>query len=781
MKLTELFCFLRFTLKEGNVVMTTEKTIPVFDPNKLEEYERITDKAVEIMNKLKDKIFIIEKYDTQEKYIEFCTVLMNTMLHGYEHREFRYQPVQYKFREEDKEEDVKWLPFQHFIINVIFWFPMMQMDKDNLDETFIIPSSKMNKMTPIFIKSYFDEKYTKNYNRHIPSMPNIKIEKINKQLNNITGEANYLFTRISSKFLKFFGLSSNIENFRALAERIPELNGIFYYTLDETMQPAEMEDVLDEMQNKAVNLIEGDAEFNPIKPLLQPKSGLNLKQFRDMVCVIGLKPDEDGRTIARPVNSNYLTGGLNSLSDYYTVAIPGRKAAIINYEFMGKTGHLLILISIATAAVKLSKTVADCGSVNPIPVEIKSEKHLQKLDGRRFKYLGEKIPLGGKYHIINSSKDKELIGQTVMLRSPITCCAKDGVCKECYGELYYTNIDNESPGIYSAINVMNPVVQGILSAKHHQTTNTTLIEFAPEFDQFFTISSTDIILNPEGIKDIASYSLVIRKDELGASDDDDNSDDEEQEDYATTKRKRKKKKKERARAENTDDIISGDDGEGVDDEEGEMELKLSYSVTKFEVVKNLNDKKKDPVYIHFEDAEKKDLFMHTDFIEKMYPGSDEYGDYLFIPLEEINPEDFIFLVDVYNNELTRPMKSIQKLLDNKQHEGCDNYEDIVNKMLELLIASKLSASSIHAEMIIRQLVRKSSNILKRPDFSRIITRKDYQLLTIGTALKQNPSVCTSIATPYLKDQLVSLTTTFEKTKTSLIDDLYRPTLVGEGR
>ena len=556
-----------------------------------------------------------------------------------------------------------------------------------------------------------------------------------------------------------------------MADRIPELKELFYYKLDETKQPAEMEDDLDELQKNIVRCISNDEKFNPIKPLLQAKSGLNLKQLRDTLGNIGLKPNEEGRTISDPINSNYLVDGLTSLTDYYKVGISGRKAAIINHEFMGKTGHLLILIAIATASVKLSRTVDDCHSVNPIPIKIVDRKYLEKLDGRRYKLPGE--PVTGKYRIINAKKDEHLIDEIVWVRSPITCCAKDGVCKECYGELFYTNIDNKATGIYSATNVMNPVVQGILSAKHHQTTNTTMIEFDGEFDKFFTISATDIILNPSGIKDIVNYSLVIRRSELGTDDGDDSAEDI---DYSTTgKNKRKKKKKETRRE--TDDLI--DDDVDFESDDDELELKLSYSVTKFEVVKYLHDKKHEPIYYEFEDKEKKDLFMHNDFIERMYPDSDEKGEFLYIPFEEINHEDFLFVVDVYNNELTKPMKSIQKLLNNKAHEDCDTYEEVTNKMLELMIASKLSATSVHAEMIIRQLVRKTSNILKRPDFSRMITRKDYQLLTVSTALKQDPSICTSLATPYLKYQLVSLGTTFEKSDTSIIDDLFRPTLVEE--
>lgn len=733
-------------------------SIPEFDINNISL--ELTPKAKEIMKKFKDKIFIIEKYNG-EKYEEFIMTLIYTMLEGYEHEEFRNQPIMYKFKDDEKEQ-VKWLPFKHFIINTVFWNPMKWLDPDNLDESYIVPSSEMYKMTPIYIKEYMDDKYITYYNSHIPNMPNISIYGINRELNNIIGRTNFLFSRFSAYFSFFFGISSSIETFKDLADRIPEMNDVFYFKLDTTKQPAEMEQDLLDVQNKAVDLIMNDKEFNTLKPLLQPKAGLNIKQIRDMCMNIGMKPDQSGRTIPTPINTNFLIGGLQNPVDYYIGAIPGRKAAIINNEYLGKTGHLLILIAISTASVRLSRTVMDCHSPNPIPVDITSKDHLKKLDGRKYRFRGEK-----QYRQISAKDDNHLIGETVYMRSPITCCAVDGVCKECYGNLYYTNIDNYATGVFSATYVMNPVVQGILSAKHHQTTNTTKIEFPIEFFNFFDIYSTDIIINPVDDVNIMDYCLIIRREDIHTEDD---NDDELDIDFTKTKRKRKRKAK-------SEDDDLGDMMDGGED--GELELKLPYYVKKFVVAKDLLSKKPTE-YMEFSDTEEKELYMHMDFIQRMIPDSnDEMGEFLYIPLEDIPQEEFIFMVDVLNNELTKPMKSIQKVLNNKSHEGCNTYEEVVNKMLDLMIASKLDAMSVHSEMIIRELVRSNTNVLKRPDFSRIIMSQDYQLLTIGTALKENPAICTSLSTPYLKDQLISLTDTFNKDAQSVFDPLFRLTLTDE--
>lgn len=728
---------------------------PVFDLSLVQE--DLSDDAKRIMDTLQEKTAYISEYMTPiGKYDKTIELFANNLLYGFEHKEFRDFPICFKFRN-DPDEEAKWLPYRVFIINMIFWRPQVCLDPDALCDEHIIPPSMAPKAGPKLLKDYIDSKYATKYNRHIPIYPNLRADEIADILNEVFGETTFILQQTVGKFSNFFGLSANIEIFKDLSDRNPEFNELMHLRLDEQKQPSEIEKDIKDARQSMVDLVIRDDRFNPLKPLMATNS-LNIKQVGDMVISPALKPNFNGTTIPHVINTNYLAGGgLRNMIDYYIVAISGRKAAMINNEFMGKTGHLLILIAICTARATLSKTCLDCNTINPIPIEIKSEKHLVKMNGRRYKYMGER-----KYRILDANKDKHLIGQTLEFRSPITCACKDGICRECYGELYYTNIDNEVTGIYSATVVMNPVVQGILSAKHHQTTNTTPIVFNELFDEFFKLASTDVIIDVNENLDITEYCLVIRRDDIMTTDDEDLDLDFEK------KTKRRKKKK-----------SSDDDELGMDGDEGSLELSMRYYVTKFQVVKDLHTKGKTPVYYDFEEKDKKELFIHDDFINKMIPDEDEYGKYRYIELEDINPDEFIFLLDVENNELTKPMKEIQKVLNNKDHAGCSSYEEMANKMLDLMIASELKAVSVHAEMIIRELVRRKTNVLRRPDFSKLIMNRDIELMTINSALKKNPSITTSLSTPYLKDQLVNLMETFDKTAASIFDPLFKPNLVTE--
>lgn len=714
------------------------KPIPKFDINQIEK--GLTDQAKSIMSMLQEGIFIIEKYcESEDKYDGFIHMIFDNMLHGFEHKEFRECPVQYKFRD-DPDEEVKWLQYRHFVINIMLWRPMVMLGIQDLTEDYIIDKAMMTKMSRSFIKKYIDELYINRYNRVLS----------NKQMNMMLCDTIYWLSRISASFNPIIGLGANIETFIDLANRIPQFNELLYFKLDESKQPNELESELKAKTREQINLILDDEEFNILKPMLQNDAGIKPKQFSEFTLNIGLKPDIEGKTIPKPINTNYLIEGLNTIENQYKNSISGRKAAIMNNEHMGKSGYMAILVSIACAQDTLSQTTMDCDTVNPISVTINSKDELEKLDGRYYKFLGQRV-----YTPINAAKDSFLVGQTILLRSPVTCACKDGICATCYGDLYYTNRDLKSAGILSATGIMNPVMQGILSAKHYQDTKSNPIIFQPEFDKFLELYSTEINLNPDDYVDLSKHQLVIYiKDNLKNAD---GSDDIE----LIAKAKGKKNKKE-------DTDFEGD----------EMEFSFAYYVSEFEIweMKDTAGLKSSRLKnrMKFSDIDKKSLFMHNDLLNKMEDGEDEDGNaYRYIPLEHLNSEEYIFMVDVQNNELTVPLKSITKLLDNKDHEDCYTYEAMVQKMLELLIRSNMQATLVHGEMIIRQLLRKKSNVLKRPNFSRIVTRNDYDILTVKTALRKNPSITTSISTNYLKKQLVEQQITFDKVSTSVFDPLFR--------
>lgn len=705
-----------------------------FDPS-LVQYE-LSDKAKEIMRTLSDNIFIISKVaKSKESYEIFINTLLDNMHYGFEHEEFRNCRVTYKFRD-DKKEDVKWMPYRYFIVSVIFWYPQVVIDPDVLDDSFIIPETDYIHMNAKVQKKYFDKWYIKKYR----SM---------SELSGILHDCTYYLRQISTRFNRFMGLSMNVNVFIDLEKRIPEYGELMKFKVDESKQPAEIEHDIEEAAKRQIELILNDSRFTTLKAIIQP-GALKTKQLSEVHTLIGLKPDDQGRTVSRPINTNYITEGLNNIFYLYLEAVSGRTAAIINKTLMGVAGHLLILTATMAASAKLEPIATDCGSPNLVPIEVKNKKVLEKINMRKYKRPGQK-----EFKTIDFEEDEDLIGETIYMRSPVTCACKNGrICKECYGDLWYRNKDLNSAGLYAGFIVMNPVAQGLLSAKHHQGTNSNMIIFNEGFEKYFTIDSTDIIICND-IEEVESYTLIIRTEDIDTANDDDDADDIED---ITSGSKRGRKKK------NDDDDVE------------DSVIGLSYFTKKFYVAKNYGNKKIQTLE-EFADVDEKELYMHVDFISKMTPVVDpELGNILTIPLDEIDVSEFVFMIELENNGVTKPLKEIEKLISNKFHEGCETYEDMVNKMIDLLIQAGISASSVHGEMIVRQLVRRVDNRLKRPDFGKLVMRQDYELLTINTALKYSPSLSTSLNTAFLKYQLIAMCETDEKTVSSDFDQIFMRTL-----
>lgn len=726
----------------------------VFDPDALDP--SLTEEAANIMNQFKDQVFIVTDQMTSVKeYENFLWTLLHTMEYGFEHKEFRECPVMYKFTN-SKKEKVKWLQFRHFITNCIMWIPMVTVREyvpdAELTEDMIITADMMNGFDANAAGEYLDRFYT------IPYAPYIDAHDYNRSISN----TEYFMSQEAVLFLPFLGLSISLDLFMDLAKRMPRYKELLYFKLDPTKQPSELERDAQIAENEHRDLIIHDKEFNSLKALIHAIKG---GQLREVHTVIGCKADDTGNTLPNPINCNYITGDLADIEKYYINSIGGRKAAIYNKEYMGTTGHLLILVTQMASTVKFSKTVKDCHSANPIPFTIKNAKYLEKMRGRYYKFPTEK-----EYHTIEPSRDTHLIGQTILVRSPATCGAPDGVCPVCYGQLYHNNKYLNSPGAYSAIYVMNPVTQAIMAVKHFQTTNSKPIRFQDDFYRFFEISGGEIILGKD-IDLLEDYCLVIRKEDLKSNDPDEDIDLLWQDRSKFKKTKRSKK----------DDDDNSETA--APDDSGDV-LNLDYSTVRFDVVKALDPKnaKKRPAsdneHYTFFDETNKDLMIHRDFINRLRTGTDDNGDYFYIPMEDISAEEFIFVVDVENEESSRASKQIQRLIDNKSHEGCDSIEALAQKFLDLLIEAKQDAASVHAEMILYKLIRDKDNILKRPNFQHIIMKDDYQLLSLTTALKNDPSINVSISTPFLKQQLVALDTTFEKTGLSDFDYMFKSNLEG---
>jgi hypothetical protein len=361
--------------------------------------------------------------------------------------------------------------------------------------------------------------------------------------------------------------------------------------------------------------------------------------------------------------------------------------------------------------LKLRKDEKACNTVHPILYEIKSQDHLSRLSGRYYRTMNSR-----EYSIL-TGYEKELIGQKIFVKSPITCASKEGICKECYGELYYTNKDINI-GAFAGTRITEPLSQNVLSSKHLLTTVSKKIEFNENFDTFFVLSSNEILLNTTNDDiDINNYSLVLIH----------------------------------------ENIITINDFDEND---------FNHFVT----LCHVKNKKTGEMY-EIRELEGKDLYLGPEIMEKINNLRHPKEIYE-IDFSKLDDESKIFVIEIENNELTKPLYDIMALLNNSQHLGCNSIDEVSQTLLDLLIISNINAQAVHGELIVNPLIRSNKDILKRPMFNKYSDKADYQVLTIEAALEKHPSVLIGLSFQALGRQLIN-PLTFRKTEGSFIDPFYK--------
>ena len=124
--------------------------------------------------------------------------------------------------------------------------------------------------------------------------------------------------------------------------------------------------------------------------------------------------------------------------------------------------------------------------------------------------------------------------------------------------------------------------------------------------------------------------------------------------------------------------------------------------------------------------------------------------------------------------MTKPLKDTDNLLKGSYFKNIFiTVDEMEQKFIELMIESGININSIHAAIMLRNLVRDKKDFLKRPDFRKIFV--DYVVLGYPASLEYNPAITTSLAYDYLKKQLGSYTT-FKKNSRGPLDVLFKKSL-----
>lgn len=203
----------------------------------------------------------------------------------------------------------------------------------------------------------------------------------------------------------------------------------------------------------------------------------------------------DGKNLVPVImNGNGFRAGYHDMPVMYAGAIAARVPDILNTDYMGTAGYFARNLWMLTYGT-LSRTVWDCGSVNPVEIEI-DETMMDMMDGRYYQEQRNR----GSYKIFK--KDPNMIGKKLWFRSPCTCNLNEDCCHVCYGTKALKVGELEGGFIYSTELITKDVGQKILSVKHILKASAEKIEFSEGYEKYFILENSTLIPTDEKKFDI---------------------------------------------------------------------------------------------------------------------------------------------------------------------------------------------------------------------------------------------------------------------------------------
>ena len=474
----------------------------------------------------------------------------------------------------------------------------------------------------------------------------------------------------------------------------PEFNDIIH--LDISGVP--MEDVKEFGMKYTNTLIKyitrADRDHNLKYPFIS-KEGVNAKQFKEVVVNIGTKPNGKGGVFPKPISNSFINGGLQSVEDIVTDSSIGRIAQILTKQNVGQSGAFARRLGLNNQDSRLHHDPEySCDSVNFERVNIKTEDILEIYDMRFYRFTEN-----GMEYLLDAQKDKHLIGQTLLFRSPMTCASAargNGVCYRCYGNLAYAN-SNINIGQIASELLSSIYTQTLLSAKHLLESAIIKMNWNPEFYDFFNVEFDQLTLKDD--LDYSKLSIII----------------------------------------NENDIIENDSDE--DDISNTEECNYIYSfVLRYgnnDIIIKTSDE--DPIYIT------------NDMVNEMNAGNKIDDENWEIPAERIK-NICPFMIDVQNDELSKVMKQVKNLIDNKSSIKSHDRNSILEAFIDANLAGRIHINAVHFEVLLMNQLRAADDLLGKPDWTHKNER--CQFITLEQALTDNPAITVRLQSTKLKRTLI---------------------------
>jgi hypothetical protein len=170
----------------------------------------------------------------------------------------------------------------------------------------------------------------------------------------------------------------------------------------------------------------------------------------------GIPTDICGKAFAENIESSLLDG--LTPREYFMTGDSARLALAVRQEAIPKGGELQRKFFFTTGILKYSREVDDCGTDRYFDIKIQNKDRLKLLNHRW--YLNPKT---GQEELIDIN-DESLIGQTLKVRSPITCKLENyKICKKCFGKKLPSSVNL---GSLVGAGLSEGIIQSVLRAHH---------------------------------------------------------------------------------------------------------------------------------------------------------------------------------------------------------------------------------------------------------------------------------------------------------------------------
>lgn len=230
---------------------------------------------------------------------------------------------------------------------------------------------------------------------------------------------------------------------------------------------------------------------------------LNAFQVPQTIFAFGVRTDIDDSIVSLPVIGSALDG-LQNANEFAVESLSAKKSAAYNQDavrqsqYFGRIQHL-------NAAVIRRIYPGDCGSTALVKFHLTAS--------RAKDVLGKNIVVNGQMITLTEDNVQSYVGQDLMMRSPMTCRHRDGVCEVCGGRLFRNINRKVNIGMLSAVHVIEPCTQKILSAKHLIKTSSIIYEPPQEVEGVIMRNgSSELMWSPEVRAQIDDLMLGIPAD-----------------------------------------------------------------------------------------------------------------------------------------------------------------------------------------------------------------------------------------------------------------------------